>query len=473
MFKISIVIFSAILLGEFYPEVSSASLKIDADDFWDGDIASSFEGGDGSKNDPFQIKTGAQLAFLAQQVNSNKDNGYQGKYFKLIADIDLGGHAWTPIGLTGWHDEDSNLFMGYFDGNNNKITNLRINDRSKYIVISRIRGRDYGSVLIGLFGGIGKHARISNLEIKDAKVDITNKPFSDVSFDFNGGILAGYNGRGWILNCSVSGSINIDNAYFCPSNTSDGVGGLVGYNTGKILDCSAKVDIISPTTAGGLVAVNGNYGMNLVSGIISNCHASGNIKGTGDLGGLVGTDDYGDIFNCAATGNVKSNTSQSAGGLIGSTGGGGWVLKCTASGSVDIDGVGAEYGDAERIVGGSYNYGGLVGFLFSGTVEDCAAKGNVKAHIKGAVYIVSVGGLVGFANIGTEIFNCTASGNVEGNDVTGGLVGSVSVYKSESKILNCQATGKITGTGEFVGQIIGVREDYEFRESRPSAITLE
>ena len=57
---------------------------------WDGTVASSFAGGDGSETSPYQIANGAQLAYLARQVNGGES--YNGKYFELIADIDLGGH---------------------------------------------------------------------------------------------------------------------------------------------------------------------------------------------------------------------------------------------------------------------------------------------------------------------------------------------------------------------------------------------
>ena len=41
-------------------------------DVWDGTTAKKFAGGDGSKDNPYQISNGAELAYLAQQVNSEK-----------------------------------------------------------------------------------------------------------------------------------------------------------------------------------------------------------------------------------------------------------------------------------------------------------------------------------------------------------------------------------------------------------------
>ena len=48
---------------------------------WSGSVASSFESGSGTQADPYIIKTGEQLAFLAQQVNAGTN--YSGVYFKL------------------------------------------------------------------------------------------------------------------------------------------------------------------------------------------------------------------------------------------------------------------------------------------------------------------------------------------------------------------------------------------------------
>ena len=71
---------------------------------WNGSIATSYAGGDGSQSNPYQIATAEQLALLAHNVN---DEGitYSGQYFILTNDIDLFGLngtdtiQWTPIGI--------------------------------------------------------------------------------------------------------------------------------------------------------------------------------------------------------------------------------------------------------------------------------------------------------------------------------------------------------------------------------------
>ena len=89
--------------------------------------------------------------------------------------------------------------------------------------------------------------------------------------------------------------------------------------------------------------------------------------------------------------------------------------------------------------------GGLVGFNYGGTIENCTASGTVCG-------VEDVGGLIGNNDNGT-IENCTASGNVCGSKLVGGLVGYYGGYYG-GKIQNCSASGSVSGkdsVGGFVG----------------------
>ena len=90
-------------------------------DVWDGTTAKKFAGGDGSKDNPYQISNGAELAYLAQQVNSEKIDS-EDTFITLTNNIDLNNKAWTPIGIS-----DSVVFAGTFDGNGHTISGLYIN----------------------------------------------------------------------------------------------------------------------------------------------------------------------------------------------------------------------------------------------------------------------------------------------------------------------------------------------------------
>ncbi len=91
-----------------------------AEKFWAEDeyVASSFAGGTGTQTDPYIIKTAGQLGKLSRD---SFGNNFDGVYFKLGANIDLGAHQWYPIGY-------NNQFKGVFDGGLYKVSNLRITE---------------------------------------------------------------------------------------------------------------------------------------------------------------------------------------------------------------------------------------------------------------------------------------------------------------------------------------------------------
>lgn len=74
-------------------------------------------------NDELIINSAANLKVLATKVNSGND--FAGKTVKLTNDIDLKNEEWTPIGNTM-----SMTFSGNFNGQNHKIKNLKITDKT-------------------------------------------------------------------------------------------------------------------------------------------------------------------------------------------------------------------------------------------------------------------------------------------------------------------------------------------------------
>ena len=98
---------------------SEASAAPEAD-LWDGTTASGFEGGSGTEQDPYQIASGAQLAYLAALVNSGAPGEKcKDEYFVLTSDLNLNNLEWIPIGkdavkmLLG--ESDYSVFAGNFD----------------------------------------------------------------------------------------------------------------------------------------------------------------------------------------------------------------------------------------------------------------------------------------------------------------------------------------------------------------------
>ena len=82
---------------------------------WDG-YTQTEPAGSGTKDDPFLIANGSNLAWVAEMTNIQADY-IRGKYFKQTANIDLCNKVWVPIG------RDVNYsFQGTYDGENYNIT---------------------------------------------------------------------------------------------------------------------------------------------------------------------------------------------------------------------------------------------------------------------------------------------------------------------------------------------------------------
>lgn len=91
-----------------------------------------------------EIRDRKDLMAFARQINDGKDGC--GTLYRLMADIDLGGRTWTPVGL------DANTpFEGCFDGGGHQIRDFTIH-ADKY-------------PFAGFFGCVGKHGAVQNLRV--------------------------------------------------------------------------------------------------------------------------------------------------------------------------------------------------------------------------------------------------------------------------------------------------------------------
>ena len=247
---------------------------------------------------------------------------------------------------------------------------------------------------------------------------------------------------------SLVGVLNSGGRVFSSSSTlsttgNDGVGGLVGQNSGTIRDSYAigdvKADGGSGDYVGGLVGWN--------DGTIRDSYAIGDATdadGFRDiLGGLVGWN-TGTIRNSYATGDATggSGSNDNVGGLVG------FNEEGTISNSYAI-------GDADGASGSGNFVGGLVGQNNQGGISNSYAIGNTKG---GSGSNDDVGGLVGANTSGGTISNSYAIGSVNGgsgsDDNVGGLVGrqssSTSLIPITSSYYNSNADIK-GGTDSLLG----------------------
>ena len=196
---------------------------------WKNNAADGFASGDGSKDNPYVIKTAAQLAYMAKHV-AGTNNISKGMYYVLDADIDLGAHYWNPIGT-----DNNHRFLGDFDGRGHVVKNMKV------------KWTFSGWTTAGLFGRIkgesSSWARVSNLIIDGATVE---KAADGINITRDGcgiGILAGeVRQYSEISNIIVKNSVNSDggSSFTVSGSGCVRIGGILG-NTEKDNDSNPGV----------------------------------------------------------------------------------------------------------------------------------------------------------------------------------------------------------------------------------------
>ncbi len=340
------------------------SVFADGTEVWDGSVAESFAGGKGTKDDPYQIATGSQLAYFAERVNAEEyGEKYAGTYFELTEDIDLGGKEWTPVGETvadlimGGHEYF--VFSGNFDGNGYTIKNLTIGTETS----------PYSGDVCGLFGATS--GTIEDVVLENVSINYVGGNHSS-GYGFRmGGALVGYS-MGDIVNCTVIGldmKAGSDGSYVALNS----IGGLVGIQDGGTTVSHSRVSgKIEESTKKGNV---GGFVGTLAKGSSAKyCGADVSVEVTGNgrgiaVGGFVGigngvTIDETLIENCYATGNITG--AEYAGGFVGNISGLN-ISNCYAKGDVSNSFVGASFMGTDAA---SNNY--------YGTVKNCYATGLVS-----------------------------------------------------------------------------------------------
>ena len=264
----------------------------------------------------YQISTGAELAYFQTHAMQKA---------KLMCDIDLGEHPFTPISKT----------VVEFDGCGHTIRGLNA----------------VGNAYVGLFQAISSKCEIKNLTIENAVVKASNN-------DARVGILVGdvYDSL-TVENCYVSGTIETTDG----TNKIEAAGGLIGNVREKysveIQSCYADAEIkgtASKRFVGGLVGWTGG------STTIDNSYAvvDMNVEEGQCIGGLVG---------CGSDSKVKISHSYAAGEALTKNPTGAAVAGISNNGSISsCVSIFPEMRSLNRIGGTSGKY--MNNYGFAGTV---------------------------------------------------------------------------------------------------------
>lgn len=322
-----------------------------------------YSGGSGTSAAPYQIASAEDLAQLAANCNlwtsddtTNRYGYSNGKYFELVADIDLKNVAWPGIGLCGTSENRNLHFKGYFDGNGYVISNL-------YIDVS-----DSTRTSFGLFGATLDARSITNVAIVSGKIEGTGTSatyigsligyarnnnttlsvencYSFVDIDianttaacFVGGLIGyavNYSGVATlnVTNCLYNGDIKVSGT----QSLNEKVGGIIGFANSKLiltLDKTTAVTDIAVDTVGygsmvGILIGATEMGANGTA-TLSACYAKGTIAATNVADfyrrGVIGYN-YMTPINRTGSGTDEDPYAWNSNGSL-------WNLSCTKNGA--------------------------------------------------------------------------------------------------------------------------------------------
>lgn len=273
------------------------------------------------------------------------------------------------------------------------------------------------SCIGGIVGDMGSGASFasgSDVTV-GGTIDIKNSQGDWLAAANVGGVVGRTNKATFIGKFNVAPNMSTENA--------ENVGGFIGKNIGTVYILADTTDKLENTTVG---ALNG-----------TNITIGGTIKGTSEVGGFIG------VNNSGSTLNIGSNVANA---------------KAYKSGTLSII-----IAEGATISGSGNHVGGIVGKNEGVSGQDDYAtidivKGTIVQNgtISGKNY---VGGIIGL-NAGL-----LTTGGGEADTTIGGVTLSEE-QQNKIKNLSINNTGSVTGTGDYVGGVVGKLDS-------PSALRTE
>lgn len=392
--KMLCLVLSLCLLAACLP-LAAAAEDATPQGVWTDYAATTFAGGTGTKDDPYQIATAQQLALLAKDVNGgNPDVKHSGEYFVLTADIDLSDHVWKPLGYESYSSGggSSQSFCSYFDGNGKKIVGLYVDER-----VGDKWGKNRNAGLFGCISAVGTEPTIKNLIIENGTV-LAGDGSTDASYA--AGLLVG--------SITITGGSNVEYAV--------------------IENCTVSGTVSSAMYAGGLVG-SANYTH------LTNCRADVKVNGVCVSGGFIGGAFISTLTDCIATGKVSGGWAT--GGFAGEFYKKVEAKHCAAFGSVEAN---------------DWNIGGFVGYTEEDvTVENSIAMGDVTSTLI-PNYNPKAGGFVGTALNGVKLEKCHAAGKI--TTASSGNIGGMIAVGDGSSAADCSFDNEKNAALAAVGNAV-------------------
>ena len=410
-----------------------------------------------SVNNPYGVYTAKHLNDIRNGLN---------KSYVLMNDIELpemnSANAAEKTGISdystkGWYSIGSNfvnggnvVFRGALDGQNHVIKNFTSSFRTT--LPDGIDAGRNGKSYDGLFGYAAR-ATFKNIGIELAPAGI-NDVASDGNAYGNVGGLIGLADTCTIVNCYVKGDATIKGGQY--------TGGLIGR--ARFSNISKSYTVLTPaagnfgvysTEAGGLIGTMQNSE-------VVDCYSTTSVKGSGNIGGLVGNLNTSNIKTSYASGNVTEDAVNSNPGFVPTNYLGGLVGSATAA-STGRSNIENSYATGS-VAGANGSYisfhkntriGGLIGTINSSvpvTITNCYAAGQVSRAVSGTAAPYYIGGLIGSTpnNILISNSNCTNYWDKEktGQNTLGG--GNISTAADNGYTANGKSSADMKAAATFV-----------------------
>lgn len=384
--------------------------------------------GAGTAEDPYKIEYVEDLIVLAKSVNSG--NGYKDNYFILANKLDFAdsasykdattkmygdinkdgkvdelltelttGQGFETIGSKKDKSGNDCTFLGTFIGDDKTIKNYNVTLNS--LSESELSQQDK---LIGLFGRNG--GTISNLKVV-GNININSVLEGEHSSTVKVGMICAEN-SGTIDSCKTEGEINVT-----LQNIVTKTAGVVGVNTGKIINSSNSANITSNQEKAGITAESTSKGGT------TGAH-TGNISNDQNSKTSIGSTSNGEGRETSAGNTLEFDYTE--------------ITNCTNTGKI-IETTGSDFYTA-----------GIVANNKETTITGCTNNGRVEGKMAGGIVGISTGRIVACQNTAIVSNLNEKSDNTE---VAGGIAGILENNTME----NCKNTGDISGLTNLGGLV--------------------
>lgn len=296
------------------------------------------------------------------------------------------------------------------------------------------------------------------------------------------GLFGAIGAGGIVKNLNVAGTLTGNGTKY---------GSISGVNNGTITNCNSRMNITNSFNnwqiTGGITG--SNYG------VVSYCVTSGKMETAGkDVGGIVGYNFQGIVFNCTFTGRLTTTVTDYVGLIVGQNADSGTTSNCyyfrenagsfkgegTSSWSVDTDGSTApkyenelkDYAFSSELTNYQvYAQGILSGLAITdyikiATLSDLKKIGKNSAYPLNGNYIltadINCGTNTSWTPIGNNDKPFLGTFNGDGHTITYNIKGATTPFQglfgyivSNGLVMNLEVQGSVSSTERFVGGIAG------------------